>query len=83
MNAEQCLTIAEIKLDLSLLWMKVINSETLGCSAEEGRNLRKENDLLKAEVKSLKSNWLLIKLIQILTDKVINICDSKDAFQNS
>ena len=43
--------IAEIKLDL---WMKVINSETLGCSAEEGRNLRKENDLLKAEVKSLK-----------------------------
>ena len=75
--------IAEIKLDLSLLWMKVINSETLGCSAEEGRNLCKENDLLKAKVKSLKSNWLLIKFIQILTDKVINTCGSKDAFQNS
>ena len=49
---------------------------------EEGRNLRKENDLLQ-EGKSLKSNWPLIKLIQILTDKVINICGSKDAFQNS
>ena len=47
--------IAEIKSDLSLLWMKVINSETSGCSAEEDRNLRKENDLLKAEVKSLKT----------------------------
>ena len=43
--------IAKIKLDLSLLWMKVINSETLGCSAEEGGNIPKENDLLKAEVK--------------------------------
>ena len=34
--------------------MKVINSETSGCGAEEDRNLHKENDLLKAEVKSLK-----------------------------
>ena len=75
--------IAEIKLDLSLLWMKVINSETSGCSAEEDRNLRKENDLLRQKLNRLKSNWLLIKSIQILTDKVINIRGSKDAFKGS
>ena len=34
--------------------MKVINSETSGCGAED-KNLCRENDLLKAEVKSLKN----------------------------
>ena len=42
--------------------MKVINSETSGCGAEEDRNLHKENDLLKAEVKSLKVELAAIKV---------------------
>ena len=48
-SCNECRTLsadmAEIKLDLSLLWMKVINSESSGCDAED-KNLRKENDLL-------------------------------------
>ena len=74
--------IAEIKLGLSLLWMKVIKSETSGCGAEENRNLHKENDLLKAEVKSLKVE-LAANKVDSNSDKVINICGSKDAFKNS